>query len=390
MAWNWQQTDWPRFRWDSARLARAEEAFLVSGGVLAGVVEHLDEADRDTLRVQLIAGDAADTSEIEGEILDRASVQSSLQRQLGLVGPADGHPRVRPGEAGIAGLMVDLYRSFAEPLTHERLWAWHGLLMSGGRDLADVGRYRNDPRPMQIISGRIDRPVVHFEAVPTARVDAEMNHFVGWFARTAPGGADPLPALTRAGIAHLHFESIHPFEDGNGRLGRAVSEMALAHGLGRPVITALASTILVRKREYYAALADASRTNELTEWLAWFAGIAIEAQQRTLARAQFLVDVLRVLVRVRGQLNDRQDKALYRMVREGPGGFTGGMSAGKYVSLTGTTQITARRDLAELVELTVLNRTGERRGTRYHLSILPRPVGRVLVDQDGRVVSGSP
>ena len=139
-----------------------------------------------------------------------------------------------------------------------------------------------------------------------------MKRFVKWFNRTAPTGGEPLPALTRAGIAHLYFESIHPFEDGNGRIGRAISEKALAQSLGHPTLTALAATILVRRKGYYAALEAANKKNEITPWLAWFAGIAIEAQQRTEARVEFLLDKTRLLDRLRGKINERQEKALLR------------------------------------------------------------------------------
>ena len=148
-----------------------------------------------------------------------------------------------------------------------------------------------------------------------------MARFLDWFNRTAPSGSHPLAALTRAGIAHLYFETIHPFEDGNGRIGRAVAEKALAQGCGQPTLTALAATILLRRKAYYAVLEAANKSNEVTAWLSWFAGIAIEAQRRTTAQVEFLLEKTRLLDRLRGQLNPRQEKALLRMLREGPDGF---------------------------------------------------------------------
>ena len=178
-----------------------------------------------------------------------------------------------------------------------------------------------------------------------------------------------LPALTRAGVAHLYFESIHPFEDGNGRIGRAISEKALAQCLQRPTLTALAATILIHRKAYYAALEEANKQNEITKWLDWFAGIAIEAQQRTQARVEFLIEKTRLLDRLRGRLNDRQQRVLLRVLREGPEGFKGGLSARNYVTITGTSTATATRDLADMVEKGALQRTGERRHARYFLPI---------------------
>src|SRR5450755_308172 len=135
---------------------------------------------------------------------------------------------------------------------------------------------------MEVVSGPVHAPRVHFEAPPSSRIPGEMARFVMWFNRTAPGGTEPLPALTRAGTAHLYFETIHPFEDGNGRIGRAIAEKSLAQSLGQPTLIVLAATILGRRASYYHGLEAASKRNEITDWLAWFAGITIEAQQRTL------------------------------------------------------------------------------------------------------------
>jgi Fic family protein len=186
-------------------------------------------------------------------------------------------------------------------------------------------------------------------------------------------------------VAHLYFESIHPFEDGNGRIGRAIAEKALAQALGRPSLTALAATILVRRREYYDALEHANKSNEITEWLAWFAGVALEAQERTLAQVEFLIQKARMLDALRGKLNARQEKVLLRVLREGPDGFIGGMSAGKYVSIARTSPATARRDLGELVEMGALQRTGERKHARYPLPFHPRSVRRITIGTDGEI-----
>src|SRR5712692_6617840 len=208
MTWNWQRSEWPDFSWDRARLQKPEELFLVGSGVFAGTVKHLGLADQEQLTVEAMSTEAITTSEIEGEILDRASVQSSIRKQLGL---AADERRVRPAERGIAEMMVDLYRSFTEPLSEEMLFRWHRMVMSGRRDLKDVGRYRAGAEPMQVVSRAMYEPKVHFEAPPSSRVPSEITRFITWFARTGTGREEPLPPLTRAGVAHLYFESIHPF-----------------------------------------------------------------------------------------------------------------------------------------------------------------------------------
>jgi len=383
MPWNWQKPDWLNFRWDRARVETAEKQFLVSGGVFVGTVRHLGKEDRDQLTIEAMSTEAVTTSEIEGEILDRASVQSSLRKQLGL---ATDERRVRPAERGIAEMMVDLYRSFADALSEEMLFRWHRMVMSGTRNLRDVGRYRTGREPMQVVSGPIHEPRVHFEAPPSSRLPSEMKRFIAWFGRTEPGGQEPLPALTRAGIAHLYFESIHPFEDGNGRVGRAIAEKALAQSLGQPTLTALAATILARRKSYYETLEAANKENEITRWLMWFAGVAIEAQRRTIALVEFLIDKTKLLDRLKGQLNTRQEKALLRMFREGPEGFKGGLSARKYSTITEASPATTTRDLADLVEKGALVREGERRYARYRLSVPLRPVPQITLSEQGELM----
>jgi Fic family protein len=386
MRWNWQRPEWPRFTWNPARLTKAEEQFLIGSGMLAGTVKHLDDVDKDLLTVESMTTEAVTTSEIEGEILDRGSVQSSIRRQLGL---ATDHRRVRPAEQGIAEMMVDLHRSFAEPLSDEVLFAWHRMIAGHRADLQDIGRYRTHNDPMQVVSGPVYAPRVHFEAPPSAEVPAEMRRFIDWFNRPTSSGT-PLPAVTRAGIAHFYFVCIHPFEDGNGRIGRAIAEKVLAQSLGRPTMTALAATILYKRKHYYDLLERQNTETEITDWLAWFAATVIEAQQRTMALVEFLIDKTRLLDRVGDSLNARQKKALLRMLREGPEGFRGGLSAGNYISITDAPTATATRDLADLVAKGALVREGERRYARYHLNIPLRRVMTIAVDDQGNVVEEQP
>ena len=366
MVWNWQQKDWPAFRWDSGALAEAEAKFPLQSGVLLGARRHVRPEEREVFVVELITAEAIKTSEIEGEYLDRGSVQSSIQRNFGLAG---GHRRVAAAEQGIADMMTDLYRGFGKPLSHASLCRWHRMLVGGRSDIRDIGRYRTDKTPMQVVSGRLDAPKVHFEAPPSEAVKKEMTGFLAWWKATAPGGRTPLPALTRAGVAHLYFVSIHPFEDGNGRIGRALAEKSLAICLGAPSLIALSQTIQGKRKAYYAALERNSRENEITDWLLYFADTVLAAQGYSLRLVDFLIEKARLYDRLQGRLNERQEKVLKRMFREGVDGFEGGLSAENYIRITSASRATATRDLRDLVEKGALRRTGERKSTRYHLCL---------------------
>nr|WP_248295729.1 Fic family protein [Legionella pneumophila] len=171
-----------------------------------------------------------------------------------------------------------------------------------------------------------------------------MDQFINWFERSSPAGSAPLPTLTRAGIAHLWFESIHPFEDGNGRIGRAIAEKALSQGFSKPVMTVLAKILLKKRKEYYQQLGLASKTLDLTSWLLWFANIALEAQQSTYMYIDFIIKKSVILREAEGKINPRQEKVLLRLFHAGPEGFVGGLSAKNYMSITGATIATTTRD----------------------------------------------
>lgn len=365
--WNWQIKDWPSFEWNADIVQGKERDFLEASAVTIGARRHLQPAEREALDIELLSRDALSTSAIEGEILDRDSVQSSLRKQLGL-SPAPSF-RARPAEAGIAEMMADLYRSPASPLTHDSLFEWHRMVMNGRRDIADIGRYRRHDDAMQIVSGAFGHERVHFEAPPSRQIPDEMEAFLGWFSRTSPAGKTPLPPLTRAAIAHLWFESVHPFEDGNGRIGRAIAEKALAQGTRVPGFTGLSSTLLRHRKAYYAALERNSSSLRIDDWLEWFADMALEAQSEADRLVRFLIQKAALLHRLDGALNTRQEKALLRMFAEGPAGFKGGLSAQNYATITGAPPATVTRDLADLVAKGALIRSGERKATRYRLAV---------------------
>jgi len=374
MRWNWQKPKWPDFIYNAKDLEALEREFLLRSGEFIGALRHVGREDQDALKIELISDEALKTSEIEGEVLNRDSVQSSLRRQFGL--GKDDRP-VLPAERGIAEMMVDLYKNFDAKLTHHTMFGWHKMLMSGDRDIALIGGYRTHAEPMQIVSGPLDDRKIHFVAPPSSQMKAEMDGFVKWFNGGAPQSAraDTLAPLTRAGIAHLYFVSIHPFEDGNGRIGRALAEKSLAQNLGQPTLIALAYTIERARKAYYDALERNNKDTVITDWLVYFAKTVLEAQRNTIQRVDFYVAKAKFYEKHRGAFNDRQEKVIARMFREGIDGFKGGLSAENYISISKTSRATATRDLQELVKKGALGRTGELRHTRYHLN-LPEKAAR--------------
>lgn len=262
-------------------------------------------------------------------------------------------------------MTLDVLRNATAELSHERLWGWHRMLMQDRTDLSQVGAYRTHDESMRIVSGRYGRETVHFEAPPSSQVHAEMERFLKWFGQSA----SELRGLARSGIAHLYFESIHPFEDGNGRIGRGIAEIALAQALGAPCLTMLSTEIETRQRDYYSHLEQASKGIEVTDWLVWFAGSVLSAQSRTRSWVDFLISKSRLMDDLRGKINTRQEKVLLRMFREGPSGYEGGLSSGNYQKITDVSPATAGRDLTELVDLGALRKTGTGKGTRYWLPL---------------------
>lgn len=366
MIWNWQRKHWPKFAWDKEDFSEYERQFLDKAGIIHGSIQYMDHEDQETLKVDLISDEALKTSEIEGEILNRDSLQSSIRKHFGL---KTDNRKVEPAEQGIAEMMVNLYQNFQTPLSPQLLFNWHEMLTNGRRDLTDLGRYRTHEDAMQVVSGEIANPKIHFEAPPSKQVNAEMKRFIEWFNQTSRGGTQELPSLLRAGIAHLYFESIHPFEDGNGRIGRAISEKALSQSLGRPTLIAISYTIEKSKKNYYAALERNNSDLEINDWLNYFCKMVLEAQDYTQSTINLLIEKGKFYRRFHGKLNERQEKVVERIFREGIHGFKGGLSAKNYMSITDAPSTTATRDLTKMVEMGVFKKTGELKSTRYYLNI---------------------
>lgn len=366
MTWNWEGKDWPNFTFDLSAIQSELDEFFILAGELLGVSKVVSDKDKQIFMLEIITNEALKTSEIEGEIFNRGSVQSSIQRHFGL--KSEGK-KPNPAEFGIAEMMVDLYRSFDKSLSHDLLFSWHSMLTNGRRDLVDIGRYRASPEPMQVVSGHLGRPIVHFEGPPSTSVFGEMEKFMNWFSDTSKTGSKSLHPVVRAGIAHLYFVSIHPFEDGNGRIGRAVAEKALSEGLGYPSLISLSQTIEKSKKQYYVALEKNNKQMEISDWLIYFAKTVIQAQRRSIDLVEFILAKTRLYDTLNPILNDRQRKVLDRIFREGLDGFQGGLGLKNYLTITGTSRATATRDLQELVEMGALYKTGELKSTRYFLKL---------------------
>lgn len=360
MTWLWQLEHWPQFTWDATALTALEIKFLTGSGRLAGAWQHLSRDDQTDLRNTWLSDEALKTSAIEGEFLDRASVQSSVRRQFGLTADRRSGPR----EAGIAELLVTVYQDFDQPISMAMIKKWHAMVMNGRRDIDVIGDWRKHADPMQVVSGADYQRKVHFEAPPSHDMTAEMANFIQWFLHS-----QDVPALTRAGIAHFYFVCVHPFEDGNGRIARALAEKSLAETLGHPSLIALNQRIAQKQKGYYDVLEASNRNLDITAWLVWFAETAVEAQVFSEHQLTRLIDKTKMMDALRGQLNERQEKALLRMFRAEPTGFEGGLSAANYSQITGAHGATVTRDLADLIAKGALRKTGARRYTRYFLNL---------------------
>lgn len=365
--YNWQQKDWPRFKYSLEAVEDELFVFAEKVGKVTGVLNALPESIKSESIVNVIASEAIKTSAIEGEFLDRSDVISSIKNNLGLNRRPE---KIRDKMAeGIGELMADVRNTYAEKLSKKKLFAWHSMLMRKGKDLK-IGEWRDHEEPMQVISGAAGKQKLHFEAPPSRRVSAEMEKFIDWFNDTGPAGAKEIKkAPVRAAITHLYFESIHPFEDGNGRIGRALAEKALSQGIGRPVFLSLSKTIEANKKAYYDALEKAQRSNEITEWINYFVRTTLAAQSEAEEQIDFTLMKAKFFDRLKERLSERQLKVIRRMLEERK--FEGGMNAGKYGSIAGVSKATATRDLQELLELGALRYLGESggRSTRYEVNL---------------------
>jgi Fic family protein len=366
--WIWQLPRWPEFTWDAAALTAPLGAARRAQGELSGAAQFLDASMNQTAQLEALTTEGIATSAIEGETFDPNSLRSSLARRLGL--PTSGMPPSTRAVEGLADVLLEAAQRYEEPLTLMQLSAWQAALFPTGRSGLHeirVGVLRGN-EPMRIVSGPIEREHVHYVAPPRERLDEEMQRFLSWFNQRPIS----LDGLIRAGLAHAWFELIHPFEDGNGRIGRALLDRALAQDEHRATrLYSLSARLMTVRDEYYLALEHLSKGNlDVTAWLIWFLAqftMAVRRSDQTIAhvlrKAHFWAR------HAQSPLNDRQRKALNSMLDAGPDGFVGGMTNRKYANLTKTSTATAQRDLADLVQLGCLEATGAGRSAHYVLRI---------------------
>jgi Fic family protein len=306
--YNWQQQDWLNFTYSLEKVEDDLFTFMEKTGHIAGVLKALPEETQMETIIDTMLAEALKTSEIEGEYLSRKDVLSSIRKNLGLVSSTEYIKDKKA--AGIGELMIDVRKTYKEVITEEKLFAWHKMLLPDSSGIA-VGVWRSHNEPMQVISGAIGKEKVHYEAPPSERVAKEMEQFISWFNETAPGGKSEIKkAPVRSAIAHLYFETIHPFEDGNGRIGRAVAEKALSQGIGRPVMLSLSRTIEANKKAYYDALEKAQRSNEVTDWIVYFVKTTLNAQIEAEQQIDFTLKKVKFFDRFKERLNERQFKVI--------------------------------------------------------------------------------
>ena len=360
--------DWPRFHWNRESLVEQLAAVRHDQGRLMGRMESLGFMLRQEAVLRTLTEDVLKSSEIEGKNLDAEQVRSSIARRLGM--DAGGLKAVDRNVEGVVEMMMDATRNYEQPLTAERLFSWHASLFPTGRSGMSrirVGAWRDEGSvAMQVVSGPIGREHVHYEAPVVGRLDAEMPAFLGWF-----NGSDETDWVVKAGLAHLWFVTIHPFDDGNGRIARAIADMALARSeQSSQRFYSMSAQIRQERAAYYDILERTQKgTMDVTPWMDWYLGCmgrAIRGAQATLAavlsKARFWESVADV------SLNHRQRLVLNRLLE----GFEGKLTTSKWAKLVKCSQDTALRDILPLVERGILVRNPEGgRSTSYSLSKIP-------------------
>lgn len=360
----WQNDDWPNFRYKAGSFHKLLQQISYQQGLLDGIYKGLSAENLQELRGETLTLEAVMTSEIEGEILSRDSVRSSVFKKLGM--GSENHDRSTVRTDGLVDILLDATSGYEKALTPERLFSWHAALFPtgySGLDRIYVASYRGED-PMQIVSGPVGREKVHFLAPPRERVEEEMDRFLGYV--NIMNGEN---GYIEAAIAHLWFVIIHPFDDGNGRIARTITDMILARHEKRAFrLYSMSAAINDNKKGYYDILEQTTTGGlDVTAWVGWFLETVLRAQksaQKTidtvLAKAKFWQ------THIHTELNARQRKVLTRLLDAGENGFEGGINARKYASLTDCSRVTASRDLSDLVEKgCLISRGAGGRSTSY-------------------------
>lgn len=364
MAYIHELGDWPHFKWDDEALVPSLSEVRHQQGRLIGRMEMLGFDLQTEASLQSLTEEVVKSSEIEGEVLDRDQVRSSLARRLGVdvagLVPADGDVE------GVVEMMLDATQNYLAPLTKERLFGWHAAIFPTGRSglsKITVGDWRTEASgPMQVVSGAHGREKVHFEAPDAGRVDVEMGSFLEWFEQEKT--IDP---VLKAAVAHLWFVTIHPFDDGNGRIARAIADLALARSEKIPQrFYSMSAQIRAERKDYYDTLERTQKGSlDITAWLLWFLGCLNRAFTGADAIVGNVMSKARFWERLSGErLNERQTKVLNRLLD----GFDGKLTSSKWAALTKSSQDTAGRDIDDLVRRGVLMKNpGGGRSTSYSL-----------------------
>lgn len=370
--WIWQQPDWPDFNWQAERLAPLLRECVQTQGRLLGMAGSVGDSMSAQSELDALLQNIVTSSAIEGEQLNVGSVRSSLARRLGLEWVD--RDSVSQRSEGLAQLMLDATHGFDEPLTLARLLEWHTWLFPAEEAMLSarpilVGTLRGD-EPMQVVSGRLDRPTVHFEAPPRQRLEQQIERFLSWF--EASRDQVSLDPLLRAGIAHFWFVTLHPFDDGNGRLTRTITDLALAQGEAQAIrFYAMSASILEDRAGYYRILESSQKaTLDITEWLTWFLQTLLRSLQQAITRIDSVLGKTRFWQAHReSDLSAEQIKVLNRLLDGGERGFEQGLNAGQYQAVAKVSKATATRHLAELLDKGCLQRLpGGGRSTRYKIN----------------------
>lgn len=368
----WQQTDWPKFSWSMEALGPTLRACQQAQGRLLGMVHAAARDDQARSELDALLQNIVTSSAIEGERVNVESVRSSLARRLGMAG----EPRL-PATArseGLAELTLDATQNVDVPLDLPRLLHWHELLFPELESILPLhvrmGSLRGD-EPMQVVSGRIDRPTVHFKAPPRKGLEPQLDAFLTWFNTSADDAAmDP---LLRAGIAHFWFVTLHPFDDGNGRLTRAITDRALAQGENQAIrFYAMSSSILDDRKGYYHILETSQKGGlDITAWLEWFLRTFLASLRQALGHIDRVLAKARFWQEHRSQsLLPEQLKVINRLLDDGERAFEDGITASKYQVVARVAKATATRHLADLLEKGLLVRLpGGGSRTRYQVAI---------------------
>ena len=362
--YNWQIIGWAEFIYNEEIINKKALILAELSGEIFGIFKTFNSAKQQNEILDIMISEAINTSEIEGDMLSREDVRSSFLKNLGLTTTIK---NIRNKRAeNVALLMLEVRNSYKEKLTEKLIKKWHRILFSNSKYI-NAGIYRKEKEPMQIVSGAIGREKVHFEAPPSEQVPLEMKKFVKWYNSFKTEG-NIRKVIIKTAITHLYFESIHPFEDGNGRIGRALIEKCLSESMGRQVIMSVSQAIEQNRKQYYAELAKVQIKLEIDSWLLYFSQLLIDAQKNTLEILEFSVKKAQFLDQYKTTMNERQVKVINKMLDAGKDGFEGGMTA-KNIFQSLKQQSHSYSRLQDLVKLGILQRNLAGRSTNYKLNI---------------------